>query len=90
MARFCDEEPDRFSQRSSASVNWIEVTRDGIADSRAIVSADTRQDSGLVAEYAKPCPDNAKDRRGADYDFWNHHQLRHFVGIGGLCENDQL
>lgn len=39
MARFREEEPDRFPRRSSEASGWIKVTRGGIADAKAIVPA---------------------------------------------------
>lgn len=39
MARFREEDPDRFPRRSSEASSWMKVTRPGIADAAAIVAA---------------------------------------------------
>ena len=39
MARFREEEPDRFPRRSSEASGWIKLTRGGMADAKAIVPA---------------------------------------------------
>ena len=39
MARFRKEEPDRFPRRSSEASSWIKLTREGMAEARAIVPA---------------------------------------------------
>lgn len=39
MARFREEDPERFPRRSSETSNWMKVTRRGIADAAAIVPA---------------------------------------------------
>ena len=39
MARFREEDPDRFPRRSSEASNWIKVTCGGMSDAVAIVPA---------------------------------------------------
>ena len=39
MARFREEEPGRFPRRNAATTDWLEITRGGLADARAIVPA---------------------------------------------------
>ena len=39
MARFREEDPERFPRRSSEASSWIKVTREGTADAKAIVPA---------------------------------------------------
>ena len=39
MARFREEDPDRFPRRSSEASNWMKVTRGGMSDAVAIVPA---------------------------------------------------
>ena len=39
LAKFRKEEPGRFPRRNSATSNWLEVTRGGIADAKSIVPA---------------------------------------------------
>lgn len=39
IARFREEDPDRFPRRSSEVSSWMKVTRRGIADAVAIVAA---------------------------------------------------
>lgn len=34
LARFREEEPGRFPRRNAATLNWIELTRGGLADSK--------------------------------------------------------
>lgn len=41
MAEFRESEPGRFPRRSSIASKWIEVTRDGISDAKAIVPTAT-------------------------------------------------
>ena len=69
MARFREEEPGRFPQRSSVATNWIEVTRDGIADSKALVPAGAHQSPELMAENTLVYPDNTKSRWSTDHGF---------------------
>lgn len=49
LARFREEEPGRFSRRNAATLNWIELTRGGLADSKAIVPAGTFSDDTAVS-----------------------------------------
>lgn len=49
LARFREEEPDRFPRRNAATLNWIELTRGGLADSKAIVPAGTFSDDTAVS-----------------------------------------
>ena len=69
MARFHEEEPGRFPQRSSVAKNWMEVTRGGIADSKALVPATVHQSPELMPEHAQAYPDNTKSRWSADHGF---------------------
>uniref|UniRef100_UPI003AF00CE7 IS66 family insertion sequence element accessory protein TnpA n=1 Tax=Adlercreutzia sp. TaxID=1872387 RepID=UPI003AF00CE7 len=39
MARFREEDPNRFPRRSSEASSWMKVARRGIADAVAIVAA---------------------------------------------------
>lgn len=49
LARFREEEPGRFPRRNAATLNWIELTRGGLADSKAIVPAGTFSDDTAVS-----------------------------------------
>lgn len=37
LAKFREEEPERFPRRNAATTNWLELTRGGIADAKGIV-----------------------------------------------------
>ena len=52
LARFREEEPGRFPRRNAATLNWIELTRGGLADSKAIVPADTFSDDTAISSIA--------------------------------------
>lgn len=58
MARFREEEPERFPRRSSIATNWMEVVRGGIADSKAMVPA-VAAACGQEAASAGPHPADA-------------------------------
>lgn len=86
MARFREEEPGRFPRRSSVAANWIEITRGGIADSRAIVPADT-QNRELEAARTGLCRSDAKTRcntgcepHGRNFDSSAAQPIRALVG----------
>lgn len=49
LARFREEEPGRSPRRNAATLNWIELTRGGLADSKAIVPAGTFSDDTAVS-----------------------------------------
>lgn len=49
LARFREEELGRFPRRNAATLNWIELTRGGLADSKAIVPAGTFSDDTAVS-----------------------------------------
>ena len=57
MARFREEDPDRFPRRSSEASRWMKVTRRGIADAVAIVAA-----PGGVAVSDPPRPQGGPRR----------------------------
>lgn len=69
MARFREEEPGRFPQRSIVAKSWIGITRDGIADSKALVPAATHQSPEPIAEHTFAYPDNTKSRWSVDHGF---------------------
>ena len=52
MARFREEDPDRFPRRSSEASNWIKMTRCGMSDAVAIVPAAGAAEVGEAAECA--------------------------------------
>ena len=53
MAEFRKSEPGRFPRRSSVASNWISVTRDGIADTHAIIPS-TVPASAAPSRASKP------------------------------------
>lgn len=58
MARFREEDPNRFPRRSSEASSWMKVARRGIADAVAIVAAP----GGGVAVSDPPRPQDGSER----------------------------
>ena len=58
MARFREEDPDRFPRSSSEASSWMKVARRGIADAVAIVAAP----GGGVAVSDPPRPQDGSER----------------------------
>lgn len=52
LARFREEEPGRFPRRNASTSNWIELTRGGLADSKAIVPAGAFSGGAAISSTA--------------------------------------
>ena len=59
LAVFRDEEPGRFAGKNSETTGWVKVTRQGIADAKAIVPA-----AGPAAQGAADPAEEGAERKG--------------------------
>lgn len=64
LARFREEEPGRFPRRNAATLNWIELTRGGLADSKLRRRAQELALQRCAARRAGVCGDIQRHHHG--------------------------